>query len=86
MSKKFIILHLEDKFNDFVQGKISPLEFGSYLESSVNALEAIDYDIVDAARDFSNRLEGYVFFPEETLENIIADIQTWLTSIKQDKN
>ena len=86
MSNKSIILRLEDKFNEFSKDKSDPLKFGSYLEDSVNALEAVDYKTVLAARDFSNRLEDYIFFPNEPLEIIIADIQTWITSIKQDMN
>lgn len=86
MSNKSIILRLEDKFNEFSKDKSDPLKFGSYIEDSVNALEAVDHNIILAARNFSNRLEDYTFFPEEPLEIIIADIQTWITSIKKDMN
>jgi len=86
MSNKSIILRLEEKFNEFSQGKSDALNFGVYLEDSVNALEAVDYNIILAARDFSNRLECYIFFPEEPLENIISDIRTWITLLKQDMN
>ncbi len=84
MSNHSIILRLEHRFNDFVQGKIDPIQLGDYIENSINALEGVNPNIALKARDFSNRLEEYMFFPEESLKNIIADIETWLTAIKLD--
>lgn len=85
MSNISIINRLETKLEDFLQCKLDKYEFSEYLVSSIEALEAIDYNIIQIARDFQYKFEIAEFNDEdpeiESLEKIVADFREWLKNI-----
>jgi hypothetical protein len=87
MSNTAIINRLETRLEDFLLHKSDLFEFSDDLMNSIDALEGIDYSIIQKARDFQYKFEIADFNDEneeiETLDNVVADFKKWLKTIKE---
>ena len=86
MSNTSIILRLETKLADYSSEKIGKYDFTKFLIDSIEALENIDYETIQKARDFEYKFEVADFIdddPEiEGIEKVTEDFKKWLTELK----
>lgn len=86
MSNGSIISRLENKFEEYEGKIISKYDFTDYLVSSIEALEGLDYDIIQTAKDFQYKFEVAEFKDEdpkiESFEKVKNDFIKWLGTLK----
>ena len=86
MSNTSIILRLENKLADYSSEKIGKYDFTKFLVDSIEALENIDYETIQRARDFEYKFEVADFNdddPEiEGREKVTEDFKKWLSDLK----
>jgi len=87
MSNTSVINRFEARLEDFLLHKSDKYEFSAYLINSIEALEAIDYSIIQTAEDFQYKFEIADFSDEdneiETLDKVVIDFRKWLKTIKE---
>lgn len=86
MSNSSIISRLENKFAEYEGKKINKYDFTDYLGSSIEALEGIDYDTLQTARDFQYKFEVAEFNDEnseiESYVKVKKEFKKWLETLK----
>jgi hypothetical protein len=86
MSNQKIIKRLEEKVDDFVDGKVGKYEFTEFMINSVNALEGIQDRIIDESRDLEHKIEVAEFHDEDDsiqeLSSVIGELKIWLSKLK----
>ena len=86
MSNTSIILRLETKLADYNSKKIGKYDFTKFLINSIEALENIDYETIQRAKDFEYKFEIADFNDEDTeienVEKVTDDFKKWLTELK----
>jgi hypothetical protein len=86
VSNQKIIKRLEDKVDDFVNGKVGKYEFTEFMRNSISALEGIEDKTIDESRDLEYKIEVAEFHDEDDsiqeLSSVIDGLKIWLSKLK----
>ena len=86
MSNISIILRLEEKLSSYLLKKVTKEEFVKFLNDSIEALEGVDYSVIQKARDFQYKFEVADFHDEdpeiEIKEKVTTDFKKCIKTLK----